>query len=121
MFQRGSPLPHGSVTAMIHVVLIQLCLCVTSSREEPAFVSVRFTKGQRASFLEENICRKDLPSSGSFSSCLCLGASPSGSFGPLQLSMASSDSLLNIPHQEGLFRFNGHELFFVACLLWAAC
>lgn len=121
MFQRGSPLPHGRATAVIHVVRIQPCLCMTSSREEPAFVSVRFTKGQRASFLEENIRRKALPSRGSFSSCLCLGASPSGSFGPWQLSVASGGSLLNIRHQEGLFRFNGHELFFVVCLLWAAC
>lgn len=45
-----------------HVVRIQPCLCMlTSSREEPAFVSVRFTKGQRASFLEENIREKALP------------------------------------------------------------
>lgn len=103
---------HGPHSVMFVCGLQQggTCLCISEIHKRP-----------KSFVLEEKICRKDLPSHGSFSSCLCLRASPSGSLGALQLSVTPSDSLLNIPHQEGLFHFNGHELFFVACLLWAAC
>ena len=61
MFQRGSPSPHGNVTAVVHTARFQPCLCVVSSREELAFVSVRFTKGQRAPFWKKKYVEKICP------------------------------------------------------------
>lgn len=56
--QCGSPLPHKSVMAIIHMFCVQQCLCVASSLEESAFISIR-PDSQRvkvSSFWKEKIC-----------------------------------------------------------------